>query len=341
MHRTRIHFVLTLLVTFLVHRGTRAQSSDMDSAVVWLVDQQYARASEKLHALLSQNPDNLDALYMLLANRQTRILDYESYTIEGEEYYRYADSVMEVMERKIGSLRGSDSLRCLFYIGNILGGKSIMLAKNEKWLPAIPFAYQSVSILKEVTKKDPSFHAAYLGTGVFDFYLSKSLKWIPTFGNKEQSGIAQIKKATTAPFPYNLVAKNSLCWILIEQGKLREADSIAATVTREFKENTIFLRIRALIAMYRHDWDQAEILSTRLISLSKSRHPVNWSDMTCGYRVLVSAHHGRGRKDQAIHEAREAFALKIPDRFRSIPYIRDHLAQVEAIVTSYEPSGDK
>ncbi len=310
-------------------------SPQIDSAVSLLVAQDYAGASHRLESILSKRPEDFDALYMSLATRQTRILDYESYTIEGQRYYAYADSILTTLTRRLPALRGHDSLRCLFYIGNIHGGKSIMLAKNEKWITAISMAYSSVKILDEVIERDADFHAAYLGTGVFDFYLSKSLKWLPTFGNKESQGIKKIRVATRAPFPYNLVAKNSLCWIMMEQGKLAMADSIAETVTRVMPMNTIFLRIRALIAMYRKNWVQARVLSSKLIELSSDRKPVNWSDMTCGYRILVNAYDGLGEKEKAISEARKAFGLAIPKKYKEIPYIREHLGNIEAIVTPY------
>jgi hypothetical protein len=307
-------------------------AAKLDSAVYHLAMQDYGRAANQLTSMLQSDPGDIDALYMLLATRQTEILDYETYTVEDSSYYCLADSVTRVLTARLPGLRGSDSVRCLFYIGNIQGGKGVMLAKNERWLAAASVALSSMSAFREVIRRDSTFYAAYLGSGVFDYYLSKTLKWFPGFGDRAAKGMGEIVLATQAPFPYNFAAKNSLCWILYDQHDYARVDSIAATVLAEFPNNTVFVRIRALVAMRMGNWTVARAEAQRLIEASSRRTPVNWSDLTCGYHIAVQALDGLGLHDSVLVKAREARALSVPPRCHAIPYVDRHLAAIDEIV---------
>lgn len=316
-------------------------AASLDAAVEFLTHHEYDRAKHELRQLLTANPLDFDATYLLLATEQTRILDYESYTIEGDAFMCCLDSVQRTLQQRLPALRGADSTRCLFYIGNVYGGRSLMMAKNDRWLPAIKQSMTSVSYLKQVVKRDSTFSAAYLGIGVYNYYLDKNLKWVPLLGSRHAQGVGEIWRATAAPTPYGLGAKNSLCWILIEQGRLIEADSIASSVVAAMPNNTVFLRIKGLLAVYLQRWGDAERIGWRLVDLSVKRSPTNWSDLTLGYQLAVQAADKLGRQQDARAAARRAFALQIPASARKIPYVEKHLHAIEETVAKYAVEPDK
>ncbi len=320
-----------LLIPVLLAAQTTVHPG-IDSAMTCLVEQRYDEARELLDDVLKEEPGNTDALYMQITVEQTRLLDYESYTLEGDEFLVLADSVSRLIEaasRRPMALE--DSVRYLFYLGNIHGGSGLILAKNGNWFRAVKSALKSVSLLEEVKELEPSFYAAYLGIGVFNYYLSQNLTWVPFLGDKTEEGLAAIRKSTKARFPYNYGAKNSLCWILIDRNQYAEADSIVESVLKDYPENTIFLRIKARIESWTHHHENAAKIGARLAQIAEKRTPTNWSDLLMGYHVEAESRMKIGQQERARQIARKALSLRIPAKSKAIPYVRDHLASLREI----------
>jgi hypothetical protein len=176
--------LLVLLITAATFAGAPGHDQRIDSASRLLVEQSYGPAFSLLRQVSVERPGDLEALYLQLAVRQTEILDYESYVLDGDCFCRLADSVLVLLRGHQSALHGADSIACLLYIANTVGGKSVMQAKQGNWWAAIGDAYSSISMLKTVQSLDPSCDASYLATGVFNYYLSQNLKWLPLFGDR-------------------------------------------------------------------------------------------------------------------------------------------------------------
>ena len=333
------HAILISLFLFLF---TYAETSILGTAESLLVRQEYDSARSVVDAVLKQAPEDNYALYLKIAIEQTEILDYESYLVRNAAFIALADSVMTVLENRLPALRGKDSVACLFYVGNIHGGISVLQAKVGAWFPALNSALTSVNMLKEVARVDSSLNAALLGIGVFNYYLSKSFKWLPLINaDSEKEGVRMIEKAAAAAFPYNYAAKNSLCWILIERKKYGRADSIARTVLCTNPNNTIFLRIRTLIALWSGNDSAAVKLGERLGNIALVRKPVNWSDLVAAHYVVAAGYDALGRGTEALAAADEVAGKKIPAQFKQIPHIKKNLRKIQAIRKKYRPGPKK
>ncbi|MBN1130546.1 MAG: hypothetical protein JXA71_16255 [Chitinispirillaceae bacterium] len=316
------------------HAGTLSLSH----AETLLLTQRYEAATTAVRDYLESHPGDIKALYLLVAIEQTEILDYESYTIRNARFMKLCDSVNTLLKQRLPLLHGNDSIRCLFYIANIHGGKGVLLAKTGNWLGGLKDALASVSMLKEVVRLDSTMHAAQLGVGIFHYYLSKSFKWLPFVDeNSEKEGIKAITKATRAPYPFNFAAKNSLCWILIEQKKLARADSISKTVIREVPDNTIFLRLRSCITLWSGRHEEAVLCGEKLAKLSMKRKPVNWSDLVLAYSVIAQGNDRLGRKEQAKKAVSFICGAGIPREYASIPPVKKNLKHINTLKKKYGP----
>ncbi|MFW5775005.1 MAG: tetratricopeptide repeat protein [Chitinivibrionales bacterium] len=298
-----------------------------------LVRQQYDNARQLLDSALTLDPDNADALYMRVTVEQTELLDYESYTIHGDTFLHLADSILEVFDSRA---RGKDEVKILFYKGNICGGKSIIKAKTGNWMGAVKDALTSVSFLKKVKSKDPDFYAAYLGIGVFNYYLSQNLSWVPFLGDKSLEGLREIEKATRAKFPFNYAAKNTLAWILIDRKEFGKADSVVATVLRDYPDNTIFLRIKARIALWTGRYKKAVAAGKKLYSLSEKRIPVNWSDFLSGYQIVAESCEKMGDYSSSYEAAATALNYSVPSPYKQIGYVQQHTDFLKRVQENYK-----
>ncbi len=301
-----------------------------------MVRQKYTEAASEITTVLKGSPENIDALYTLAAIEQTRILDYESYSIDGAGFLSLADSLRDIFDKRQPTLRGGDSLRCLFYRANILGGISLMQAKRGAWIEGAKTAMASSGLYKQLKKVDPGHLGAELGLGIFDYYFGTSLKWIPfAGGGSVERGLEAMERALRAPFPFDHAAKSSYCWMLIDRKQYKKADSLAHTVLAEIPTSTIFLRIRALIALWSGCYDDALLLGNKLRNLSAARTPVNWSDLSASYYIITSAQDNLGQKGEALKAAEKGLALPIPPEFRNMHNVKEHTKYLTGIKGKY------
>lgn len=332
------YFSLLVLILLSTSSVPSAQSKAALSAQKLMVEQKYKDATKLISDHLKSDPDDFDALYTLATIEQTRILDYESYLVDGGKFEKLADSTCRILESRLSSLSGEDSIRCLFYTANLIGGIGVMQAKSGNWFDGVKNAVSSVGKLKEVKKLDSDFLAADLGIGAFDYYLSTSFKWLPfVTEDKVEQGVRAIERALQAPFPFNHAAKNTLSWILIDRKQYTRADSLARSVLSELPENTIFLRIRALIALWTGQYNNALPMSEEIIRTSRARNPVNWSDLVTGYYIKVHCYEHAKDKQKAYSAAQKILNTPIPSAYKEIPHIKKHFKYLNEIRSKNRP----
>lgn len=331
---TRALFFCTLLIVVLVNLLFAEDSLKVwktatacDTAQNLLVQQKYASASKLINGYLKKNPGDNEALYLSFAIEQTRILDYESYMIDWKDYQVFADSLRTIFEKRLPELRGDDSVVCLFYLANVYGGMSIVQAKTGNWFDAVKNAVPSVSLLKEVRRLQPDFYAAYLGLGVFNYYLKNSFKWLPFVDDKEDD-LKTLETALKASFPFDYAAKNTLCWILIEKNQYKRSDSLALSVLKENPDNTIFFRIRLMVALWTQQYSTTLQMADRFIKLTLAREPRNWSDLVAGYAAKIDAYEATGDIAAMKNAINSINKMKIPPEYAAIPHVKKSLKRI-------------
>ena len=340
MNTTNFTFISSIIILFFnrvqgFDGGSFQTAGLMDSAKIYLMTQDYRKAERMLNTVSFKLPEKKEALYLSCAIKQTEILDYESYPLDGEAFLKHADSVSKELCHRLPLEKGRDSLKCMFYIGSTLGGIGIIQARTGNWPFGVRNAMASVGYFKQVLKIDPDFKAAYLGIGIFNYYFSDNFKWLPFFGDKRDDAIKQIQAATLAPFPYNYAACNSFCWILLERGQIRMADSIATQVLLKYPDNTMFIRIKVRTTLAKNQWKDAISLAQKLIDLSKKRNPENWSDVLSGYQAVLLSYDKLCLKKECLDTSDKVLAMDIPERFRKIQYVKKHLKYAAEIRKKY------
>ncbi|MDR2727663.1 MAG: hypothetical protein LBB56_00920 [Chitinispirillales bacterium] len=306
-----------------------------------MVRQKYKEAAELINTCLRDNPNNIHALYTLVTIEQTRILDYESYTIDGKRFIALSDSVRKVIDKRQHSLNGEDSLAALFYSANLVGGVGLIQAKCGEWFVGAKNAAASVNSLKQVKKIDPNHKGADLGIGTFDFYFGSSFKWIPFVSGNAEKGVELVERSLNAPFPFNHAAKSTYCWILIDRKQYAKADSIAHSVLVQIPGNSIFMRIRALIALWAGSYKSALSFGKKVVTIAENRTPVNWSDLVMGYYIIVKCHEHLGQKNEAYAAAQKALSIPIPTEYKNISHVKDNLKYISEFHSKYKAKANE
>ncbi len=336
MKKNGISQITLLILSVFIQESVAASAQGLyDSAKIYLMEQRYREADRIVQSVLTENPADMEALYLGIAILQTEILDYESYDKHAKSFRNRADSVLTVLLENLPLQKGKDSLDCLFYAASVLGGIGVMNAKTGYWPAAISKALSSVKYLKHIVQRDSSYAAGYLGIGVFNYYLSRNLKWLPFFSDKRVEAIGQIRRAIRSEFPFNYAACNSLCWILLERNEVLQTDSIVSSVVLIYPDNTLFVRIKIRVDLARSKWSDVIPLAQKLIALSLKRDPINWSDIVSGYQALVYSYEMLNRRTESLDAANEILAMPIPDDFRNIPFVKKYLKYVKEIRDKY------
>lgn len=323
MIKKQLYFIFLLLTCNIYAKITFDLS--VDSVMIPLMKQRYDLARNYLKHILLSNPHNIDALYMQLNINATELLDYESYSINGDQYLNFADSVLKIIENVTLSTKDTSNIRYLFYKANIYGFIGLVQAKQKDLIKGIKNARTSVKLLKSVLEADPSLHEASLGIGMYNYYIGQNLRWLPFMGSKARDGIADVEKAASASSPFSYGAKYNLLWILIDRADYARADSMVSIILENYPDNTIFVSIKAHVALLRQDITNAIAYGKKLTALSQNRTPVNWCDLISGYKIIIAGLYEREQYTACLNKINEVLQLNIPASSNKISYIKKHL----------------
>ena len=317
-------FIFLVLITSIV------SADSLDSPRLLLSQQRYGAADSLVNIVSMRSPKNIHAHYLKVAIAQAKILDYESYQTDADTFISTATRIVAILTSQLPALKGTDSAVCCLYLGNVTGGIAVIQAKNGNWFDAAMTGMTSRKWLKLAVERDPRQVGAYLGLGLFDYYLEARLSLFPFFKRRIPENIAQIRLATTAQFPFDMAAKSSLCWVLIEQGRLTEADSLASSVLSKQPRHTIFLRIKGRVLLYQQKYTEAQASGLQLYEISTGRTPINWVDAISGCQLVASCQKNRGdcRAYQKTYATIRSFVLPPEIRFNYI--VKKHMALFES-----------
>ncbi|MFW5959650.1 MAG: tetratricopeptide repeat protein [Chitinivibrionales bacterium] len=304
----------------------------IDGSYRMIAEQRYKEASQFLSRKYKDKECEFDAEFGRLLLDQTRMMDYESYVIYGEKYLEKAQKFIGRIQNKYKGCSSDDSLKYMFYEGNVLGSIGVVFAKTGSWVRAASPSIKSVKLLKKVKEREPDAVLPNYGVGLFRYYMGNSISWFSSMRDKADRGIKMIDSVSEfGIYPFNLAAKHSLAWIMIEQDDYRKARSIVDDVLKILPENTIFLRIKARIHLWTQEYESAVESGKRLAKRSLARDPVNWSDLISGLQIQSVALYELERYTDTRNVINRALSFSIPKEYSEIEYVEKYLESIKEI----------
>lgn len=319
-----------LFLFYLIAGAELKMATFADTLTHLLMLQDYNRALSYTDSIISKNPQNADAHYMKLNIKQSIMLDYESYPNDST-FINEAEKYLQLIKKLKKNCSEDECTKQMLFEGNVVGAIALVQTKQEKWIDGFKNARKSVSLLGKTYERDTSYYEACLATGVYDYYVGKTFKWVPFVGMREDKGIRQIEKAASRNSIFKFAAIHSLLWILIEQEEYQKADSLVSDLLAKYPDNSILLRIKTRNEFLRKNYDTAMVLAKRLVDISAKRAPLNWSDMYSGYEVIVRILDERDETLKCHQVVTEALSYDVPESARKIIYVRDNLAYIGVV----------
>ena len=292
-----------------------------------LMMQDYKKALLFADSIIAVDPENIDAQYMRLNILQTKMLDYESYPSDSS-FIKQADNFLNLLTKQSKNYSGDEYTKLMLFRGNIIGSIALIETKQENWINGFKKARLSVKILADTFKRDTTFYEACLATGVYDYYVGKTFKWVPFVGKRESVGISQIERAASRNSLFKFAAIHSLLWIYIEKKEYETADSLVNILIEQYPNNTILLRVKARNEFLRGNDENAFVLGNRLKDVSSRRVPINWSDMFSGYEIVIRLLMKQKRYEECQKIVDMALSYKVPAAAKKIVYVRDNLEYI-------------
>ncbi len=212
----------------------------IQTAIELSIKNQFETSISLYQELIDQYPNHPIGYFYKGATLQAQMLDAENYSSEKQFYnlmgkaIQYSDSLKST---------GNADAWVLFYEGSAYLYRSFLKSKKGKWLAAYQDAVKGVDRLENAIKRDSLLYDAYLGIGSFKYWKSvkaKFLLWLPFISDEREKGIEMVRTAVEKGLFVPWIARDQLCWILLDAGKEQEALKIAKENFENYPSSRFF-----------------------------------------------------------------------------------------------------
>lgn len=242
-----IHILLLFLMASGWCWGLFAQTPEnpeiarrIEQGIILTIRNEFDQAEQVFRDLIADYPQRPVGYFYLGATYQAMMLDRENY--DSLQAFR---NVMQTAIQRAKDLlkKNKDDTWALFFEGSAYLYISFIDSKLGRIWGSYRNASRGVGRLKKILKYDSTFYDAYLGVGSFKYWKSskmKSLKWLPFISDQRREAIPMIELAIRKGRFTQLVGRDQLAWIYLDDGKPEEALQLALENYRLYPESRFF-----------------------------------------------------------------------------------------------------
>jgi hypothetical protein len=254
IRRILLFFLLFIVVDFnqvvAVNPSEEPLRSKILQGMEFSINNDFQAASNCYQDLIGIYPNHPIGYFYKGANIQAQMLDAEDYSLSGIFYF-LMDKAIKLSDSLLQ--QGNIDPWILFYEGNAYLYKSFMKSKEGHWFSAYRHAKKGVHYLERSVKIDSLFFDAYLGIGSYKYWKSAKssfLRWTPFIKDEREEGIELILATLNNGIFTQLVARDQLCWILIDKGDLEKAFNFSLENYRQYPKSRFIKWTLASAAFY-------------------------------------------------------------------------------------------
>lgn len=209
------------------------------------------------------------------------MISFYRYNLEGNEFdlnrfLSLSDTVIGVCEHLID--QDDNNAQAHFFLGGIYGYRGLAHQRNGSMMKAVNDGRKGYASLEDALDKDSTLYDAYMGLGVFRYYLAKaprSLSWILKvlgFGGDIKEGIASVRLAATRGTYSRVEATYFLAQFLFNEHQDDEAFHLMDLLTEKYPDNTLFLVLEAEWYRRRSMLSKAYALARKALAIQQSKN---------------------------------------------------------------------
>ncbi|MBP9128410.1 MAG: hypothetical protein KBG07_06545, partial [Elusimicrobia bacterium] len=319
------------------------------SALTALYNLDHAKAQSEFRSLANQDPDNPIGSYGLTTAlwwELTNEFDEQNDTLE-KSFLDAAQITLKITEPKMKSGADPTGVARLCR-GGTLGLVARWDALQGHWLAAYRKGKQAFTLQKEAIAANPDLYDAYLGPGIFHYYVAVLPAGIKTlarmvFGGSKEQGLAEIRIAMT----HGQFSKTAARLFLVNIYTNNEKDpDTALSLLREgradFPDSPFFHLVELMVLDEARKWDELEAGALDFLARIEAGQPFYSRRLRHrGAFVLANSFLGRGDAARALAEYdRILAAVTVDDRWITMTYLNrgkahDLLGQRERALADY------
>jgi tetratricopeptide (TPR) repeat protein len=304
-------------------------NATIDEALTALYNLDIPEAKAKFNLLSAQYPEHPIGLYGFTTTlwwELTNEYDEKNDTLEKE----FLASVEQTIQRTRALIKkGDPSGVGHLCLGGALGLQARWDAIQGHWLAAYRHGKRAFDIQKKAIEINPELYDAYLGPGIFHYYvavLPAAVKLFARmiFGGSKEQGLEEIRLAMTRGQFSRTPARLFLVNIYANNEK---DPATALALLREgrtgFPDSPFFHFVELLLLGDAHEWDTLESEAQDFLARIKSGHPHYGPRFEHrGLYALANSYLGRKETDRALAlYTRVLEEFPFEDRWISLSYL--------------------
>ncbi|MEO0096909.1 MAG: hypothetical protein ABIK78_02305 [candidate division WOR-3 bacterium] len=185
-------------------------------------------------------------------------------------YDRYRNIYYEKIKRtvKIAKKNPSD-----FYLGCAYLYWALFEGWRKNYWQSYFLGMEIPKYLNRALEKDRNLFDCYLGLGLYEYFKARANKYIfslKLFGDREKA-LRFMKLASDSSKILKITAQYAYAWILTEEKRFNEAESILKELLEHYPNNKIFLRLLRDMYYKKGDYQKCLMICERLKDLEKRR----------------------------------------------------------------------
>lgn len=205
-----------------------------------IVRQKYKAAEGEFSKLCKNNPQMpLWNLYYA-ASKLAEAYDY-GYDYENKEVEYHLNEALKKAEILLD--KDKENIWYIYYYALSKGYLAYYNGLNQNWFSTAKYGLSAVDGFEKCIKKDSLFFDAYIGIGVFKYWKSRKsefLSWLPFISDEKGKGVSYLVKAQKHNSYNSYLAVYNLIWILIDEGKNKEAVDVALKALKQYPDTRLF-----------------------------------------------------------------------------------------------------
>jgi tetratricopeptide (TPR) repeat protein len=324
-----IIFVLSLLLWAGAAFGNVPADSLVRSGMDLLVKEDYPAARNEFQKVIELDPDQPCGYFFQAVSLQLEMLDYETHDRE-KEFYAATDNAVKMSRKALA--RNPYDAWANFYLGASFFYRAAYEGKRERYWTSLQSGIKGLSALRAAVAYDSTLYDAYMGLGSYDYFRSKAtrvLSMLPFVGDNREKGIAEIRLAMERGEFTPILAKNGLVWILLEEKRYDEAETLAAELRASYPGSRTFRWAPAEIAFRKKEWEKVVALSQDLLQSVLDGKPRNYYNEAMIRQRIALAENSLGRYAESQKECETVLGLAYDPGTRS--RLHDVLAGVREL----------
>ncbi len=290
----------------------------LDKVTDFLLQQKY----DEVERIIRRTPlSDADSLFMEILLNQAKMVDYESYNIDGRKFLILCEAARDEF-RKIEEYKRPPLL--FYYLGTMEGAAALTRGKRGDMMGALTASNVSKRNLDILIKKDSTFTPGYFGVGMRRYYSAALANKFGMGKKKLKSSIGQMEISATSDNVMGLSVLPSLFWIYLDNEMYDKAEECARRFLKSYPKSTLMLRGLAKLYVLREDYNSAESVAHRLMKSSERRVPVNWSDYYSAGVTIVITTIKNGHFREAIDEVDRLLAIENSEQTMKLEWVKKH-----------------